>query len=242
MLAGFTTRDAGSPPDSYAGNLGYHVGDDPGNVDTWRAKLQAETGPLSWMSQVHGTTILDAEPHVQEADGLLLRPGQGGAVMVADCVPLLMVGTTEGTDPDLGSGSDLGSDSGATDKVTIGAVVHVGRAGLLGGIATKAAGILREEGATTIRAVIGPAICGDCYEVGEELAARSEQIIPGSSSVTRWGSRGIDIPGTLERELRILGVEVDRVLVCTMEDERFFSHRRQHGRAGRFAGVLVLAP
>ncbi len=212
-------REAGTSPDSYAGNLGYHVGDDPDNVDLWRGRLQDETGPLSWMSQVHGTTLVDAAPHVQEADGLLLGPGQGGAVMVADCVPLLLLGT---------------------GPVTRGAVVHVGRKGLLGGIATKAVHALRSAGATDVRAVIGPSICGSCYEVGEEVAAEAEKDLPGSASTTSWGTPSIDIPGTLVRLLEAEGVDVDLVEACTMEDERFFSHRRQKGRAGRFAGVLVL--
>lgn len=212
-------REAGTSPDSYAGNLGYHVGDDAGNVDLWRGRLQDVTGPLSWMSQVHGTTILDAATHVQEADGLLLAPGQGGAVMVADCVPLLILGT---------------------GQVTRGAVVHVGRKGLLGGIATKAVRALKSAGVTNIRAVIGPSICGSCYEVGEDTVVEAERMIPGCASTTRWGTPGIDIPGTLARLLEAEGVDVDRVEVCTMEDERFFSHRRQKGRAGRFAGVLVL--
>ncbi|MGO1665848.1 polyphenol oxidase family protein [Flaviflexus sp.] len=220
-LAGFTTRVPGTPPESYAGNLGYHVGDDPKNVDRWRAELQEQTGPLAWMSQVHGTTILDAQPHVQVADGLLVRPGQGAAVMVADCVPLLLIGRSN-NDP------------------VIGAVVHVGRAGLLGGIGVRGVEALRVKGAEQIEAIIGPAICGQCYEVGEAMAEDSEKVMPGSSCVTRWGTAGIDIPGALAEQLRSNGVEVRDERVCTMEDDRYFSHRRQKGQAGRFAGVLVL--
>lgn len=168
------------------------------------------------MSQVHGTRIVDAGG-VQEADGMIVRPGQAGAVMVADCVPLLMMGDGR-----------------------IGAVVHVGRAGLLGGIALAAVNRLRDEGVSEIRAVIGPAVCGQCYEVGEQLAGEAEAILPGSSCTTRWGSPGIDIRGALSAQLAELGAMVKTWAVCTMEDERFFSHRRQRGRAGRFAGILAL--
>lgn len=212
-------REPGAPQDSYAGNLARHVGDDSGNVDRWRARLEETTGPLAWMTQVHGTHIIDAGD-TAEADGMLIRPGQGGAVMIADCVPLLMLGE--------GAGERLG------------AVIHVGRAGLLKGIALAAVDRLEEAGMTAISAVIGPAICGACYEVGAELAAEAERTVPGSSCTTRWGTPGIDIPGSLAQKLADRGVRVDRWSVCTMEDERFFSHRRQRGRAGRFAGFLVL--
>lgn len=207
------------PGDAFAGNVAQHVGDDPANVDLWRRRLEAEMGPLAWMNQVHGTAIVPADhATAPEADGLILHPGQGGAVMVADCVPLLMCG---------GSGR-------------LGAVVHVGRAGLLGGIVDRAVDLFHRAGITQIAAVIGPAVCGACYEVGDELAAEAERTLPGSSSTTRWGTRGIDIPGSVARILNRRGVDVASVGVCTMEDERFFSHRRQHGRAGRFAGFLVL--
>lgn len=182
----------------------------------WRGLLEEQTGPLSWLSQVHGTRIVDAGGPVQEADGMIVRPGEGGAVMVADCAPLLMVGES------------------------IGAVVHVGRAGLLGGIAARAVERLRAEGASSISAVIGPAVCGECYEVGQALSGEAEERLPGSSRTTRWGTPGIDIPGALAAQLTGLGADVESVGVCTMEDERFFSHRRQAGKAGRFAGILVL--
>ena len=218
VCAGFTTR---AQCGDFAGNLAYHVGDRAENVDHWRAELERQVGPLSWMTQVHGTTVIDAGNDTPEADGLVVRRGQGGAVMVADCAPLLLLGT-------------------AGAEVTAGAVVHVGRAGLLGGIAHQAVAALRDTGADTVSAVIGPAICGSCYEVGETTAAEAERVLPGSSCVTRWGTPGIDIPASLARQLRESGVDVDVWDMCTMEDERFFSHRRQAGQAGRFAGFLVL--
>ena len=70
------------------------------------------------------------------------------------------------------------------------------------------------------------------------MAEDSEKVMPGSSCVTRWGTAGID-PGALAEQLRSNGVEVRDERVCTMID-RYFSHRRQKGQAGRFAGVLVL--
>nr|WP_241698485.1 polyphenol oxidase family protein [Flaviflexus huanghaiensis] len=217
-IAGFTAREPGG---LYAGNVANHVGDRPANVRRWRERLEIETGSLAWMNQVHGTTIVPAQTDaVPTADGLTLRPGQGAAVMVADCVPLLI--------------------SGETDDDRLGAVVHVGRAGLLGGIVDAAIDIFQVAGITDISAVIGPAICGACYEVGEDLAVEAEQLLPGSSCTTRWGTPGIDIPGTVARILTNRGVRVDTLDICTMEDERFFSHRREPGGTGRFAGFLVL--
>lgn len=212
-LAGFTTRGPGVPP--FSGNIAYHVGDDPENVAANRARLEAEVGELAWMSQVHGTDIREASGPPGQADALLVRPGQGAAVMVADCVPLLLA------------------------SPTLGAVVHVGRRGLFGGIvpavldAFAAEGVGREE----IEALIGPSVCGRCYEVPQTMAEEAEARVPGSRSVTRWGTPGIDIPAGIIAQLG--DIEVRTVGICTVEDDRFFSYRRSPV-TGRFAGVLAL--
>ena len=73
--------------------------------------------------------------------------------------------------------------------------MHVGRAGLFGGIGVRGVEALRVKGAEQIEAIIGPAICGQCYEVGEAMAEDSEKVMPGSSCVTRWGP-----PGSISRE------------------------------------------
>lgn len=175
------------------------------------------------MEQVHGTDVADADPHREpRADALIVGPGQVGAVMVADCAPVLIAGTT--------------------GEVTMGAAVHAGRPGLLGNIASAAVAELVRRGLAPadLTAVIGPTICGACYEVPEELAAKAEEICPPARCITRWGTPGIDIRSGLVHQLTSLGVRVRHVRACTAEDDRFFSHRGSGGRTGRCAGVIAI--
>lgn len=199
------------------------MGDDPDLVAANRAALDEHFGPVSWMRQVHGDVLAAADPDSEpEADGLIIAPGQAGAVMVADCAPVLMAG---------GAG-----------EARLGAAVHAGRPGMMAGIAAKAARHLMECGLepASITCVIGPTICGRCYEVPEQMAEEAEARYPGSGCVTRWGTPGIDIRAGLVAQLAPLGITIRHVDACTMEDDRFFSHRGSGGRTGRCAGVIAI--
>jgi YfiH family protein len=96
--AGFTTRHGGvSEPPYDALNLAMHVGDDPAAVRENRRRLVEQAGlpeAPRWLSQVHGTRVVHAsavERDVTEADAVWTdQPGQVCAVLVADCVPILL--------------------------------------------------------------------------------------------------------------------------------------------------------
>lgn len=214
-LAGFTTRESGVSPFPYdSANVGYHVGDDPAHVARNRQILTDMTGELTWMDQVHGTTIAWArDGGTPQADALMVTEGTGAAVMVADCVPLLLW---------------------ATD-LSLGAVVHVGRAGLMAGIVPRVLDVFAEHDKTDIQGIIGPHICGSCYEVSDDLAREAERF--GAASITRWGSQGIDLAAGICNQAP--DIDLDQSPICTLEDDRYFSYRR-NPQTGRFAGVLAL--
>ena len=158
-----------------------------------------------------------------DTDGLVIDAALhpcSAAVMVADCVPLLL----------------------AASNAPIAAAVHVGRSGLFAGIASVALETMRERGAQGIRAYLGPSICGRCYEVPADMRDEAENLAPGSYSRTSWGTPAIDIPEALELQLR--KAEVDDVVrseICTMEDARYYSHRREMAAkraSGRFVGLV----
>ncbi|AJC69751.1 hypothetical protein X956_06640 [Trueperella pyogenes TP8] len=228
VRAGFTTIRGGCSGGKYAAlNLGFHVHDDPQSVRANRHKLEHYLGQnLAWMTQVHATGIARASAahknregflEVGEADAIIVERGYAGAVMVADCVPLILV-----------------EKSGER-----GGVVHVGRAGLDLAIAPK---VLEELG--EVVAILGPSICGTCYEVPLSLAEGVGRRWPGSRSTTSAGTPGLDIAAGLEAQLRQYGVaEIHRVPVCTYESGEHYSHRRAtHAGTGtgRFAGVLQI--
>ena len=229
VVAGFTSRAGGISPDHYASlNLSYDVGDVPRFVMANRAILARWVGtPLAYAKQVHGRDVkvlTEVPKYAPRVDALVTAtPGVGLAIQVADCVPVLLADAQSGV---------------------IGAA-HAGRAGLVAGVVPAVVDTMTSLGARAISAVIGPAICGQCYEVPAEMAAEAEAVIPGARSVTQWGTAGIDIPGAVASQLSAVGIAWTWVAQCTFESADLFSHRRAttDGTAptGRYAGFIATA-
>ena len=216
----FTNRHGGFSHGDYASwNLASHVGDDPADVERNREKLQERVGNFAIMSQVHGdnVVVIDQMPtQVPIADALITaNPEIALVVMVADCIPLLL----------------------RSEKLV--AAVHVGRAGLMNSIALKTVAMMSNLGATQIVGSIGPAICGNCYEVPQELhdAVIAKHPLAGSS--TRIGTPALDLPKALIAALAEVDVPVGISAGCTLEDDNSFSYRRNQ-ITGRQAGVIKL--
>jgi YfiH family protein len=216
-----------SPYESF--NLGDHVGDDPDDVAANRARVARELGVppdrLVWMSQVHGTGVAvvdgpqggplpDTDALVTATSGLVL------CVLVADCVPVLMA------DPVAG----------------VVAAVHAGREGVRRGVVPAALAAMTRLGARpgNVTVLLGPAVCGACYEVPREMQADVARVAPAAAVRTRKGTPGLDLRAGLDELLRTAGVpEVVHDPRCTVEDPRLFSHRRD-GVTGRQAGLVWL--
>lgn len=222
-------RDGGVSSGAFAtANVGALVGDDPVAVAANRAALErtAGLGPggLRFLHQVHGDRVVEvaaATGDEPRADGgLATHPGTGVAVTAADCLPLLL--------------ADPGGPRAAA--------VHVGRVGLTLDIAGKAVAALRAAGADQVAAVLGPAVCGLCYEVPAAMRDEVAAAAPGSASTTRHGTAAVDIRAGVLVQLTRAGVSaVTSVDICTVEDARLFSHRRDRA-TGRFAGVAAILP
>lgn len=216
----FTNRTGGVSTGSFASlNLGVHVGDEIENVKSNRAILSGASGPIQFMSQVHGNRVAVVEAYSDEdptADALVTGiPGVVLAVQVADCIPLLLA-----------------------SKESV-AAVHVGRKGLLNGVTLATLEIMREMGATDISAVVGPAICGSCYEVSEEIFNEVTQMHPKAAARTPQNTFSLDLPRALRAELDALDIQVRDDHSCTVEDSNLYSYRRD-GATGRQAGIIWL--
>jgi YfiH family protein len=233
-LGAFTTRarGAGSPGASVAPydawNLGTHVADDDAAVSQNRARLRELPGVahVVFAEQVHGTrvTVVDApqDRPVPATDALVTTtPGLALAVLAADCLPVLLV------DPAAG----------------VVAAVHAGRAGLAAGVLEETLAAMRRLGAApaTVSAVLGPAACGGCYELPEELADEVGSVVPGARATTRRGTPSVDLVAGALGVLTAAGVtRTAAVGGCTLEQpETFYSYRRD-GRTGRHAGLVWL--
>ncbi len=228
----FTTRAGGVSQSPYASfNLGDHVGDDPQAVASNRNRLADIIGlspdKVVYMEQIHSNTVtvIDEAPAdgqaVEASDALVTtQRGLALAVLVADCVPVLLSDT----------------DAGVI------AAVHAGRMGARNGIVAKTIAKMEELGAkpSRIHALMGAAASGANYEVPEAMARDVEAKLPGSIARTTKGTTGLDIRAGLLRQMLSLGVQmIDSDPRCTIEDEDLFSYRRE-GTTGRQAGVVWL--
>jgi hypothetical protein len=120
---------------------------------------------------------------------------------------------------------------------------HAGRRGLASGVLQNTVAAMVELGAepNRISAVVGPAVCGRCYEVPAEMRAEVDTAVSGTAATTYRGTPSLNLPKGAISALRAAGVAEVRVIgICTVEDDRFYSYRRD-GTAGRFAGVVMLA-
>jgi YfiH family protein len=227
VRAFFTDREGGvsdAPYDSL--NLAEHVGDAPAAVAANRKVLAELAGaPVTFMDPQHGAVVAHiAKPGdtAPPADILVtLTPGVALVTIAADCVPVLV------HDP----------VSGAV------AAAHIGRMGLHNGaVDNLVAAVADTRGAwgevRTITAVIGPAICGKCYEVPEAMRTLVAERHPAAFSTTKWGTPALDLPRAIESRMAHLGITVVRHAQCTFEDPNLFSHRMD-GVTGRQSGVIV---
>jgi hypothetical protein len=95
-------------------------------------------------------------------------------------------------------------------------------------------------GAQEISAIIGPAICGRCYEVSAEIHQEVVSNFPTADSRTHSGSLALDLPKALSTVLQSAGISIDASqCVCTVEDADLFSYRRD-AVTGRQAGLVRL--
>ena len=217
------------------GNLSLLVGG--GDVATARrAALRCvalSPADAVFMQQVHGGDVArvdrtDAGRGAHAADDAipgvdaLVTSGDGVAlaVLVADCVPVVLV------DPGRGV-----------------AAVHAGRGGVVAGVVPTAVRELTPDPSRVV-ALVGPAIGGCCYEVPADLAARVTADHPAAAATTTLGTPALDLPAAVIAQLDAAGIaRVERVGGCTRcTDEVFFSHRSAIAGdtpAGRQAAIVV---
>jgi polyphenol oxidase len=181
--------------------------------------------------QEHGANVVSfhrREPEggqcVLSADALATDvPGQAVVTYHADCLPLFFVDRAR--------------------RVVAGA--HAGWRGALAGVATQTVralhdgyGVIPEE----LDVLIGPGICGRCYQVGAEVA---QPFIDRYGRIDRYLQRDgtdirLDLDAVVRLQLEDAGIAPDRIQSsgwCTKEEDRWFSHRG--GRSGRFLSVVV---
>jgi polyphenol oxidase len=213
-------------------NLSDGVADDPAAVAANRQLAATACGlsadDTAWMRQVHGTDVgyvtsgSATEPAGQLDAMYTDQPGLALAVLVADCAPVLLADPVAGL---------------------VGAA-HAGREGMAAGVLPALITAMTAAGAEPARmaALIGPSICGHCYEVPADMRDRVGGVVPAAACLTRAGTPGLDIAAGLRSQLA--AASIGRVSVdprCTAESAELYSYRRD-GTTGRFAAVVWRAP
>jgi YfiH family protein len=234
----FTDREGGVSTGPFASlNLAALGRDERAAVEqNLRRLLEAFAGSAdasaALLHQVHGADVVEVGPDVApgpvtaaletlpRADGLLTTlPDVTLVVRVADCLPVVLA------DPDAG----------------VVAALHVGRAGLVGGIVAAGLAAVRRRGAERVVAWLGPSVCGRCYEVPAALREEVAAVVPQAWAETSWGTPGVDVAAGVRAQLADGGgVELVDASRCTLEDPNLFSFRRDGERAGRSAGLVRL--
>ena len=102
-------------------------------------------------------------------------------------------------------------------------------------MATLAA--MRVLGAAQVAAVLGPSICGGCYEVPADRIAQVRAAVGDAIADTCVDGRRLDVAAGVRGQLADAGVTVHVVAGCTAEDPGLFSFRRD-GVTGR-QGMMV---
>jgi YfiH family protein len=192
------------------------------------------------VKQVHGNIVrvltrgqtraddADAKP---DGDAVISNvPGLVLAVLVADCVPIVVADR----------------DSGAAGAI------HAGWRGTCARVGPTAVEQMHRHFGTEpsdLTVAIGPSIGPDDYEVGEQLIEAFQQAGHGAGDLARWFRRrasqlSLDLWAANRDQLIDAGVPEKQISICGLSTlahpEVFDSYRAAGDRAGRMAAVVAV--
>jgi YfiH family protein len=217
-----TARSGGASTGSYDSlNLGDHVGDDPANVRENRRRVAETIGVdpsrLVIVNQVHGRDVITANDATAESSGdVIIDYGDAFAmaVLVADCLPILLVDE---------------------DSPTL-AVVHAGWRGLENNVLECA--LENFEHHDAVHVFLGPCISAVAYQVGPDVAEHFTSV-PGAIPPDTGDRSRLDLRQVALAQLRTLGITEEHITVAAQSTDggaTFFSDRATRP-CGRFALV-----
>jgi hypothetical protein len=235
-----TTRLGGTSQGQWSTlNLGHTVGDDPAHVEANHrlvfAALGLELPRVVCGRQAGGNRVAlvtaeQAGQVIPNTDALVtLDPGLPLMLRFADCVPVLF------WEP---------------QRRAV-AIAHAGWRGTVQRVAARTVQTMVSRlgcRAEDIRAAIGPSIGPCCFEVGPELVhtVRQQfgQVAEGWIGPGRGDRSFVDLWQVNAWQLREVGLEqIESAEVCTRcHRDRFYSHRGDGGKTGRFAGIIAGRP
>jgi len=234
---GFFMRHGGTSPFPWKSlNMATSVGDSSENVIENRKRIadSLKIGKFEFYDlwQVHSNEVVIAgkprqrgEPHLK-ADAIVTDKVELALLMqFADCVPILLY------DPER--------------KVI--ASAHAGWKGTLSGIAAETVKVMVEKYKSEpgkIIAVIGPSICREHYQIGDDVASKVNSVFKPEEKVLTYTKEKIfmDLSAANKILLEKMGIKNIEIMdICTFcNKDDWFSHRGENGKTGRFASVIAL--
>jgi YfiH family protein len=218
---GFFTRNGGVSAGVYASlNCSLASADAPENLANNQALVAQAMGVapknLLRLKQVHEATVhwvtgAWGQGDRPEADAMITANRDLAlGIVTADCAPVLF-------------SDDAGTCVGAA---------HAGWRGAVNGVLEATGMAMRSKGATGVRAVIGPCIQQQSYEVGADLR---NAVLERNRSFERFFAAGktsnkwqFDLPGYCAARLAQIDLPVTIIGRDTCAEEQdFFSHRRR---------------
>lgn len=246
VLAAFSTKKGGVSSGVYeAMNLSFTLGDEKANVMENYKLFSTAVGinyqDIVFADQCHHSNIrlvngndrgkgIIRDKDYSDIDGLITNiRGLPLVTLHADCTPIYFYDSR---------------------NKAIG-LAHAGWRGTSMEIAAKMVERMNNEFDTRpedIIAVIGPSICGSCYEVGDDVINELKKMRIDTAGYIRRGEQPgkffPDIAGINRELLLFMGVRPENIgmgNICTNENkDMFFSHRGHHGKRGSLAAVMQL--
>lgn len=162
----------------------------------------------------HGGSGVIKDNDLRQTDGLVTaEKGIVLSVIAADCVPVYLV----------------------AEKAEVIGILHCGRKSAAGELLYNAVDKMRELGASPaeIKITVGPHICADCYEVGENVWSEYSEIFTeqelGKMFVRRAEHLYLDLSRAIMTKAANAGIPAENITeakACTCHDSSFYSYRR----------------
>lgn len=204
------------------------VGDDAKNVDANLNEVIKELGghKIVLLKQVHGNSVLNVTSETksyQEFDALVTKErGIIIAILTADCAPVLFYDEANGI---------------------VGAA-HAGWRGAASGVIENTVAAMKNLGATSINAIIGPCIHAQSYSVDDGFKENFPNALDCFSTIN--GKLYFDLPGFCKKTLQKCGVQKADIIEqdTYAQHDNYFSYRyaQQHtdGICGRNISAICL--
>jgi len=211
-----------SPPPFDSLNVSTTVGDKKENVlknlEIVRETVKADK--IALINQIHSNTIVEYDGKIHDADGIFtVKAGVFLGIKFADCTPIMFLDTKNGF---------------------IGAI-HAGWRGTYLKISAKMVEFFIKKGSNPkdILISIGPHICKNCYEIKDDVAEKFDDRFIKESN----GRIYLDLSEANIDQLINAGISKENIKdlsICTFEDKRFFSYRRDKTCGRNIGGVMLI--